>query len=303
MPVVRRRMLRPARLPESRHASWLLGSWRQVFRRRHFSSGVWIGGARRGCSRTVPAAVRAAHNHPLRVLLLQVIFHLHALRGIAALRRNRHRRIRLVSMDLNRCHRHIHPSHVQAGLGEMIDYALMHSGTILFAAIAGGETNNQKEMRRGSHSSIITAKPLYTELGNWLMAKRASCRLTVALLAAWLAPCALAQRGTGELRLSVRDGAGAAVAADVDLVNEAAKTRQTVELPADGRYAFKNLPFGWYRVLVTHAGFAPANELIEIRSEAPRSREIVLGIQPVETAIQVTDASTLLAASRTGPSD
>src|SRR5437870_670946 len=83
---------------------------------------------------------------------------------------------------------------IPAGRGEMIDYALMHSGTILFAAIAGGETNNQKEMRRGSHSSIITAKPLYTELGNWLMAKRASCRLTVALLAAWLAPCALPER-------------------------------------------------------------------------------------------------------------
>src|SRR5439155_14679572 len=209
---------RPARLPESRHASWLLGSRRQVFGRRHFSAGVWIGDrSRRGGSRAVNAAVRSAHNHPLRVLLLQVIFHLHALRGIAALRRNRHRGIRLVSMDLNRCHRHIHPSHVQTCLCAMIDYALMHSGTILSAAIAGGETNNQKDLRRGSHYSIITAKPLYTELGNWLMAKRACYRMMLyqmmpALLAAWLAPSALAQRGTGELRLSVRDGAGAAVA-------------------------------------------------------------------------------------------
>ena len=178
-------------------------------------------------------------------------------------------------MDLNRCHRHIHPSHVQAGLGEMIDYALMHSGTILFAAIAGGETNNQKDLRRGSHYSIITAKPLYTELGNWLMAKRVCYRMMLyrmmpALLAAWLAPSALAQRGTGELRLSVRDGAGAAVAADVDLVNEAAKTRQTVELPADGRYAFKNLPFGWRRgAAKSSSGFSRWRPPYKSRIPAP----------------------------------
>jgi hypothetical protein len=113
-------------------------------------------------------------------------------------------------------------------------------------------------------------------------------------------PQALAQRGTAELRLTVKDGAGAAVSAVVDLVNDATKTHQTVELAADGRYSFKNLPFGWYRILVTHAGFTPANERIEMRSEVPRSHEIVLGIQPVETAIQVSESSTLVDPSRTG---
>jgi len=122
----------------------------------------------------------------------------------------------------------------------------------------------------------------------------------VALLAAWLVLPALAQRGTGELRLAVKDGAGAPVAAAIDLVNDATKTHQALSLPPDGRLSLKNLPFGLYRLLVTHAGFAPASEVIEIRSEVPRSCDVVLGIQPVETAIQVTDSATLVDPSRTG---
>src|SRR5947209_11700737 len=132
------------------------------------------------------------------------------------------------------------------------------------------------------------------------MSNQAPCGWITALLtASLLLPTALAQRGTGELRLEVKDGTGAAAAATVDLVNDAAKTHQTVELAPDGKYTYKNLPFGLYRVLVTRTGFTPTNELIEIRSEVPRSREIVLGIQPVETAVQVTESSTLVDPNRT----
>jgi hypothetical protein len=115
----------------------------------------------------------------------------------------------------------------------------------------------------------------------------------------FLAP-ASAQRGTGELRLSVKDPTGIGIAATVELRNDSTKTHQTLDVPADGRYSFKNLPFGLYRVAVTHAGFAPSSELIEIRSEVPQSREIVLGIQPIETTIQVTDSITLVDPNRTG---
>ena len=132
------------------------------------------------------------------------------------------------------------------------------------------------------------------------MSKSLGYGLTLALLAAWMVPAALAQRGTGELRLGVKDGTGAPVAAAVDLVNEATKTHQALALPSDGRYTLKNLPFGLYRLQVMHTGFAAASEIVEIRSEVPQTREIVLGIQPVETAIQVTDSATLLDPSRTG---
>src|SRR5215471_17110793 len=76
-------------------------------------------------------------------------------------------------------------------------------------------------------------------------------------LTAMLIPYALAQRGTGELRLSVKDATGAGVAATVELSNQSTQTLVSVNLPADVRYSFKNLPFGFYRLLVTHAGFSP----------------------------------------------
>jgi hypothetical protein len=120
------------------------------------------------------------------------------------------------------------------------------------------------------------------------------------VLAALWVSCAFAQRGTGELRLSVKDGTGGGVAATVELVNQSTDTRQSVNLPADVRYSFKNLPFGFYRLLVTHQGFTPSSELIEVRSEAPQNHEVTLGIQPIETAVNVLESDTLIDPNRSG---
>src|SRR5271165_1631233 len=98
-----------------------------------------------------------------------------------------------------------------------------------------------------------------------------------------------AQRGTGELRLTVKDGTGAAIPAAIELSNDSTKTRLAIDLPPDGRYVFRNLPFGFYRLTANHAGFTPASELIEVRSESPQVRDIVLGLQPIETTVQVSD--------------
>src|SRR5579864_9449407 len=115
-----------------------------------------------------------------------------------------------------------------------------------------------------------------------------------------LAACAFAQNGTGELRLAVKDPTGAGVAATVELVNEATDTRQKVDLPPGVRYSFKNLPFGFYHLLVSHAGFTPSSELIEIRSETPQNHDVSLGIQPIETAVKVVESDTLIDPNRTG---
>lgn len=104
----------------------------------------------------------------------------------------------------------------------------------------------------------------------------------------------LAQSDRGELRLVVKDGAGAGVPAAVDLVNQSTQTRQKVQLPADGRYSFKNLPSGNYRLLITQAGFADFSELIELRSALPQTREVTLAIQPIQSTVDVTEADTLL---------
>lgn len=108
------------------------------------------------------------------------------------------------------------------------------------------------------------------------------------------------QSGGGELRLSVKDSAGAGVAGAVELINEATKTRQAVDLPPDGRYSFKNLPFGFYRLLIKNAGFVPSLELIEIRSAVPLMHEVTLSIESIKTSVEVTESDTLIDPNRTG---
>jgi hypothetical protein len=129
----------------------------------------------------------------------------------------------------------------------------------------------------------------------WLRKTKVLC-LTLPLLFTCVL---LAQNNTGELRLKVRDTSGRPVAATAELVNEASKTRQTVDLPTDGRYSFKNLPFGRYVLSVTKPGFSPSSDLIEIRSVIPETHAIVLDVQPVQTSIEVKDSETLLSPDRT----
>src|SRR5258706_5018146 len=103
-----------------------------------------------------------------------------------------------------------------------------------------------------------------------------------------------AQSYTGELRLVVKDAAGGALHAHVDLVSQATNTNQAVDLPPEGRYSFRALPLGAYRLSVSCAGFATFSETVELRSLAPLSREITLSVQPIETAVNVTDSATLI---------
>jgi hypothetical protein len=114
-----------------------------------------------------------------------------------------------------------------------------------------------------------------------------------------LLSCAYAQRDAGELRLTVKDAAGGAIAASAELVNQATQTRQSVDLPPDGRYSFKNLPFGTYRLVVSHASFSPSSELLEIRSALPLQHEVTLRVQAVQTEVEVTESATLIDPSRT----
>jgi hypothetical protein len=109
-----------------------------------------------------------------------------------------------------------------------------------------------------------------------------------------------AQTGSGELRLVIQDVSGAAMAAHVDLVNQSTHTEQQVDIPADGRYSFKNLPFGFYRLAVTRAGFVASSELMEIRSALPQTHSVKLGVQPIETSLNVSESDTLVDPDRTG---
>ena len=111
---------------------------------------------------------------------------------------------------------------------------------------------------------------------------------------------ARAQRVRGELRLEVHDPHGTAVSPAGELVSEANGFRRTFVAGPEGRYIAQDLPFGVYRLSLQAEGFAPWNDLVEIRSEVPVRLAVTLGVAPVTTQVQVNDSATLVDPYSTG---
>jgi Carboxypeptidase regulatory-like domain len=126
-------------------------------------------------------------------------------------------------------------------------------------------------------------------------------KLFLGLVIGWriLPSTCLAQNNTGEIRLSVSDNTGRPVPASVELVSEATKTHQAVNLPDTGQYSFKNLPFGQYVLTVNKPGFATSSELLDIHSVLPQSHNLKLTVQPVQTSVEVKETATLVDEDRT----
>ena len=109
-----------------------------------------------------------------------------------------------------------------------------------------------------------------------------------------------AQSDTGELRVKVTDQAGLPVPSKVELVSEANQVRQTWDTESDGTLILKRLTFGVYRIRVSHAGFASASQLVDVRSAIPKELRVTLGVAPIETTVVVSETATLLDPYRTG---
>lgn len=120
------------------------------------------------------------------------------------------------------------------------------------------------------------------------------------LLFSLLAVAALAQRNSGELRISVVDPAGLGVGAQGELTSGATAHRATIATTPEGKFTAKNLPFGTYHLTLKSSGFETYSNLVEIRSEIPKELQVRLGIAPIETAVVINDAATLLDTQRTG---
>jgi len=114
-----------------------------------------------------------------------------------------------------------------------------------------------------------------------------------------LALPAAAQRDRGELQLEVHDPQGATLSASGELISEGNQFHLNFTIGDDGRYAAQDLAFGVYRVSVSHSGFVPAVQLVEIRSVVPQHLSLTLGLKPIETQLQVSETETLVDPSRT----
>jgi len=124
-------------------------------------------------------------------------------------------------------------------------------------------------------------------------------RKLLALVALVTMPLA-AQRGTGELRITVKDPAGLALEASGSVVGQATQVHRRFTTDSAGAYSLRALPFGSYRIQVERLGFAPFSDLLEIRSEAPLDYNVTLGVSVIETTVIVSDSDTLLDPHRTG---
>jgi hypothetical protein len=108
-----------------------------------------------------------------------------------------------------------------------------------------------------------------------------------------------AQRQRGELRLEVLDPAGSALVAAVDVVSELNELHRGGDTDATGRYTTQDLPFGLYRVRVSHEGFQTSTQLVRVGSEVPVVLTVTLGVAPLHSAVEVTDSATLVDPNRT----
>jgi hypothetical protein len=114
-----------------------------------------------------------------------------------------------------------------------------------------------------------------------------------------LTSVAWGQNHVGELRLTVKDAAGASLAATVEIASDSTNTRHAVHLPPEGRYTFKNLPFGFYRVRAARPGFQASSSLVEIRSALPKDYAVTLAIETVATSVEIRESETLVDPDRT----
>lgn len=117
-------------------------------------------------------------------------------------------------------------------------------------------------------------------------------RLMASLL--WLAATLAAQMMEGELRLTLRDPQGNAVAARVDLDSHNPPFRASGQANSSGTVRLARLPLGVYRLTVTQPGLRRHEEMVEIRSAVPQARAITLSLEAVTTTLTVTQPAPLL---------
>ena len=115
------------------------------------------------------------------------------------------------------------------------------------------------------------------------------------VIALLLALAQFNQAQAGELRLTVVDAGGLPLTARVELVSEATDFRDVRDTASDGTFVARRLPFGPYRLAISHDGFATVTERFAITSEQPIERHVALAVATVQAQVTVTADATLIA--------
>src|ERR1700723_725477 len=121
----------------------------------------------------------------------------------------------------------------------------------------------------------------------------------ISIILLWALPM-LAQRTTGELRLTVTDPAGLGLKSIVELVSEGNDYRHTFTTDDQGNLDARRLPYGIYQVRIQATAFAQLSESVEIRSALPVDRTIRLKVASVSDSVKVSASATLVDPYRAG---
>ncbi|MDH4063695.1 MAG: TonB-dependent receptor [Acidobacteriota bacterium] len=119
-------------------------------------------------------------------------------------------------------------------------------------------------------------------------------------LAGVWAEAGYAQVERGELRLLVEDSTGLPLRASGTLASEAPQLFRSFSTDDAGRFAFQDLPFGVFRLVVRCPGFLPYSTVVETRTAVPQTLTIRMPLAPVSSDVIVTSEPPLVDTARTG---
>ncbi len=120
--------------------------------------------------------------------------------------------------------------------------------------------------------------------------------IVLSLMICSACPVFAAQGGnSGALHGSVTDSTGAAIPnATVKLASLASGVNRTATSGDDGSFDFLNLPFYSYRLTVSAVGFAPATQIVDVRSIVGINLKLVLDVETESQTVTVDGSADLL---------
>ena len=118
--------------------------------------------------------------------------------------------------------------------------------------------------------------------------------LRTALLMVLGAPTAALAQNVGTITGSVVDAQGLAVpGVSVSATSRVSSISQTTISDQQGRYTLSNVPFGTYVLEAMLPGFAAAQQVIDVRSTVPITKQISMALGAITESVSVTAAALL----------
>ena len=102
-----------------------------------------------------------------------------------------------------------------------------------------------------------------------------------------------AQGGSGQVRLEVKDPSGANMMASGTIKGAGGSSSSVFQTNEQGQYAFENLPYGRYRIVISKEGFASQTLSVNVQSSADISETVVMVLSPQATSVNVVATTPL----------